>query len=875
MKLFLSYCHKDKKHLEDFRIHLTTLKRNGDINDWHDREMTAGENIDETIIKHLGSANIVALLISPNFLASEYCQKELETAFALKTERGTNILSIIISNCDWKDVPVGEDSTLKDFLVCPTDAKAIEDWSSPDSAWMDVISHLKEVINKRIAQEKELTETFKEFVESPGNFVSNDHEHPVTLENLYTPLLLKRLLRPDEEGDIAHQESAKILEDVNYCASKKPILILGDELSGKTSLCKILCKKHMVENYVPIYIDGSNLFNDNLDQIEKYAFNKQYKDLSFNNIDDDKKIIIFDNFIGERLKIKLLYSLLDQMMHDRKYHAIILVEDSLNPLFRTPQWEEISNKHKLTTYAINSPGYKTRVKIIERWITSTQKNINQEAKEKLEDEYREHIDAMSAGNALPLYPFYIIMMMESITNARLFHQTETISDKTSYGHCYSAIITYSMLKAGIKPFYIGTYLNILMELAYRIYKQNKKFITDDDISNFLKEYKENYMEPPHKCIENLIKSGMLSKDLREYHMQEHIFCFFVARYLSQIFVKKATKKQFEDDVKTILFNTHQKQNGNILLFLVHHMPKNEYLLEKLNKELDSMFADVPEATLSSEETKYSEKFLQNVPKLGISKTDSEKDIKESRDLRINEYANRETQDNQISKKTEYADESDENAKVLITISKSFRIIKVAGSLLKNEYGTMEKKLLAELATSVRNISFRFIHVIHQEFIEYPEIIESYIEHFSQKNHRGWNDKSEEDKKNILKTLMGRMLLVCAYSLIDRCAISIGSVKLTDLINQISQGENSLSCPAHQLLHMTTSLSYGKKLDIKKIKHLKEEWETQNLLAFNILRLIVANHVNTHRVDRKDRSEIAKILNMNVKGQLIGYNQSRF
>ncbi len=875
MKLFLSYCHENEKHLEAFRTHLAPLEKKKIINNWYDRKIIAGTNIDKIINTRLKSADIIALLISPEYLVSKSCQKELNAAFALKAKKGTDILPILISQCNWRNVKTGEDSTLEDCLVCPTDAKVIEDWAKSDDAWINIVSHLEKMVDERIIRRKNISDDFKTFIENPGDFVSNDPEHPLTLENLYTPLFLRRILRPDEEGDIIHQESTQILEDVNYCASKNPILILGDELSGKTSLCKILCKKHMVANYVPVYIDGSNVSNDNLGQIEKNAFNKQYKYLSPSNIDDDKKIIIFDNFAGEQLKINLLFSLLSQMIHDRKYHAIILVGNSLNALFGSSKWEKISIEYKLTNYALNSPGYKTRVKIIERWVTSTKKNIDQEAKEKLEDEYREHIDAMSAGNALPLYPFYIIMMMESITNAQFFQRIEISSSKTSYGHCYSAIITHNMLKAGIEPFAIGTYLNVLMELAYYIYKQNKRNINEGGISDFFKKYKENYMEPPHKCMDNLIKSGMLSKDLFEYRMQEHILCFFVAKYLSQIFVKKATRKQFENDVKTILSNTHQKQNGNILLFLVHHMPKNEYLLGKLNQELNSMLNDFPEATLSSEENKHSEKFLQNIPKLDIGKANSEEDIKKSRDSRIKEYTNRETHDSLFSEKAEYADEFDEEAKTIMTISKSFRIIKVAGSLLKNEYGTMEKKLLATLATSVRNISFRFIRVIHQGFIEHPEIIESYIKHFVQKNYRGWNNKSQGEKEFILRSIMGRVLLVSTYNQIDRCAISIGSDKLTDLINQISQRENSPSCPAHQLLHMATSLSYGKKLDVEKIKDLKEEWGKQNLLAFNILRLFVANHMNTHRVNTEDRSKIANILDMNVKRQLIEYNQSRF
>lgn len=71
--VFFSYTHHDESMRDELEIHLAMLKRQGLIEAWHDRRIGAGNEIDHTINVHLESANIILLLVSPHFLASDYC----------------------------------------------------------------------------------------------------------------------------------------------------------------------------------------------------------------------------------------------------------------------------------------------------------------------------------------------------------------------------------------------------------------------------------------------------------------------------------------------------------------------------------------------------------------------------------------------------------------------------------------------------------------------------------------------------------------------------------------------------------------------------------------------------------------------------------
>ena len=71
--VFFSYSHKDKRFRDKLEDHLSILKYRGLISTWHDREIHAGEEWAQQIDIHLEKAHILLLLISSDFMSSQYC----------------------------------------------------------------------------------------------------------------------------------------------------------------------------------------------------------------------------------------------------------------------------------------------------------------------------------------------------------------------------------------------------------------------------------------------------------------------------------------------------------------------------------------------------------------------------------------------------------------------------------------------------------------------------------------------------------------------------------------------------------------------------------------------------------------------------------
>jgi GTPase SAR1 family protein len=139
--VFISYAHTDEGLRLELEKHLSMLKREGLINLWHDREINPGQKWAEEIDRHLEAAHIVVLLVSSDFIASEYCYaKEMKRALERHKDGTAVVVPIVLRSCDWHSAPFGEIQAL------PKDGKAITSWEDRDAAFTDVARGLRRTI---------------------------------------------------------------------------------------------------------------------------------------------------------------------------------------------------------------------------------------------------------------------------------------------------------------------------------------------------------------------------------------------------------------------------------------------------------------------------------------------------------------------------------------------------------------------------------------------------------------------------------------------------------------------------------------------------------------------------------------------------------
>jgi hypothetical protein len=104
--IFYSYAHEDEKLRKRLETHLSLLRQQGLITEWHDRRIDAGADWKQVIDTHLMNASIILLLISPDFLASDYCYGvEMQQALECHQRNEARVIPILLRPTDWEDAP--------------------------------------------------------------------------------------------------------------------------------------------------------------------------------------------------------------------------------------------------------------------------------------------------------------------------------------------------------------------------------------------------------------------------------------------------------------------------------------------------------------------------------------------------------------------------------------------------------------------------------------------------------------------------------------------------------------------------------------------------------------------------------------------------
>ena len=136
--IFFSYSHKDEALRDRLEVALTTMKRQGLIEAWHDRRLRAGDDFDRGVKAELERADIILLLVSPDFIASDYCHNVEMTRALERHDRGeARVIPVILRPCDWHPTRFGK------LLAIPRDGHPVTRWTDLDDAFLDIVQRLR------------------------------------------------------------------------------------------------------------------------------------------------------------------------------------------------------------------------------------------------------------------------------------------------------------------------------------------------------------------------------------------------------------------------------------------------------------------------------------------------------------------------------------------------------------------------------------------------------------------------------------------------------------------------------------------------------------------------------------------------------------
>lgn len=141
VKIFFCYAREDEALLQGLEKQLRILRRQGLIDVWYDRDISAGSEWEKEISEHMDTSDIILFLVSADFLASDYCYS-VEARRALERhQRGEAlVIPVILRPALWERAPFGH------LQALPRNGQAVSTWPDPDSAFFDVASGIQQTI---------------------------------------------------------------------------------------------------------------------------------------------------------------------------------------------------------------------------------------------------------------------------------------------------------------------------------------------------------------------------------------------------------------------------------------------------------------------------------------------------------------------------------------------------------------------------------------------------------------------------------------------------------------------------------------------------------------------------------------------------------
>ena len=141
IEVFVSYSREDRALRDKLEIHLSNLKRQDIIFSWYDEYIAPGAEWEPQIMEHLKCAQIILLLISADFIHSDFCYRiEMTQAIDRHNAREARVIPILLRPTDWQGTPFSKLEAL------PQDGKAVTSWPNIDEAFFDIVQGIRQAI---------------------------------------------------------------------------------------------------------------------------------------------------------------------------------------------------------------------------------------------------------------------------------------------------------------------------------------------------------------------------------------------------------------------------------------------------------------------------------------------------------------------------------------------------------------------------------------------------------------------------------------------------------------------------------------------------------------------------------------------------------
>ena len=702
---------------------------------------------------------------------------------------------------------------------------------------------------------------FSDYLRDAGADIKHYCKEDIQLEDIF--------IWPEaEESDIFGKVSSRVYSTLNYLdfLDNKFSIISGNNLSGKTTLLKMLFTKYLIEGKCCILIDGTKTTCSRIESLSKIIdslfieqYSKEQLDI-FQDIPMDNKIILIDNFDSFVTSHDLKIAVLDELFN--YFGNIIMVTDNIDNSMVFSKY--IKNSDILCKqYRLLPLGNLKRKEFVENWyslgnvytsdLNNFESNVSN-ACSKLTDVLGKY------SGLLPATPIYVLSILQGLELS-----TKDKYKQSQYGFLYESLVNRSLASIAHKyesSAYLNIDVNIMCLLAYKMLCKKQDFFNYKLFETVATEFaNDKLVDVCNKDLyDRMVEAKIIvaTKDENTYTFKyPYMFYYFTGKYIAF----NINNTDVTDVIKYMCQRLYNEKYSNIVIF-VCHFADSDKVIDIILKQAQSLFSDT--VPFSFRNTAEFYKGIQD--KVEHYSTPVIVGTNEEVNSNINKYLKKQdalgVHDGSVTELGSTTEEYADNTLLAI------RTIDVLGQILCNYPGSLDGEVKQQILRETHDLGMRmFAHltnVITDFEQDFYEDIKSYVEN-TEEIH---GTLSLVYKMVRLIKVISTEVLHCTLKHISR---SINNKALGKVIDTVTQDANEIS---YNLIQQDLWLNMFHKLDYEKVICLYKKYKKSNPLAAAILRDTVINYLLYNKCPIKRRQQLCSVFNVVEHKVITGYYKKK-
>lgn len=728
---------------------------------------------------------------------------------------------------------------------------------------------------KKIYDNLKFTDSFQKSIDNLGINLIHNNKDVIEFDDLYTSPDLKPIEQKRSEKRIKYLNlSDLILEEKDNFN----FVLLGDDISGKSSSLKFLTKWFYFKGYIPILLNGNDIKNNiRLEIIIKkieIQFAEQFtSDQSFEQIlknDSDKFIIIIDDFhLTTKSKSNYWYYLIKNIKS--KFNNIILTGKSYMPMetLISQSKKPINIFEEFDVFQLIELGPKLRYSITNKWNSLGCKFPELEKKNIIEknDIAIQRIEQIIGKGYVPSYPLYILTLLQTFESQNIINNPQF----SIHGFYYEILINTALSKAVRNSDEIGIYNNFLSHIAFYFFKNRKTEIDKSEFEEILTEFavEIDFDEfNTNIILETLSNAKLLNVDTSIYFYPQYIYYFYVAKYLSNNL--NSSNKVISNEIREIITNLakrlYRDEFSSIILFLTH-LSKDKFIIDELLNNAKNIFKNQDISKLETDVDKIND-LIKELPQqvLEIMSVDQARENQLDFEEELLQVE-RDIEENEDDDTTYNYNEDISKINLFEQITLSLKTIDILGQIAKKYWGELSGDVKYEIASETYYVGLRTLSLMINLMLDdkdgLKELLKSSLEKKLIKDkHLIDNFKIKgiiEDKAN---QFLFNMSFLTSWGIIKRVSNAIGSKNISNTLKRIVK-ENPIN--SVKLIDTSIKLDYKYSFPWDELEDTK--YISPNKLSNLLKQNLIMHYLYLYETDTKRKIQIANKFDIEIKQQI--------